>query len=152
MEEDQPQGSLLKSAKQFRQQLAELQICKVSEGQILGEEILFNESGINEYSAKVFSLQCSVLAVEKQKFYNKFPPECRVIMKGINYNYKEQFLMKQKQRQIALDQQKTLFKSIQNNQESPEFSSKPVSNNHNIEGDASIIKLLRDYTHSQSTK
>ncbi|KAM3134740.1 hypothetical protein pb186bvf_013215 [Paramecium bursaria] len=54
-----------------------IKLCIISTGNLLGEEIVINKTGLYEYSARVSSLQAKVMEIQANQFHTKFPDECR---------------------------------------------------------------------------
>ncbi|CAD8072122.1 unnamed protein product [Paramecium primaurelia] len=61
-------------------------LCIVSQGHLLGEEIVINKSANYEFTSQVTSLQALVIVIDSQEFIHKFPEECRI---QLEHDYKQ---------------------------------------------------------------
>jgi len=71
-----------------------LTLCVSGRGNFIGEEILFTETNVYEYTTKVISNETSVLVVNKHIFLSKFPSEIRQVLVS---SYKAKTINRNKQ-------------------------------------------------------
>ncbi|CAD8159479.1 unnamed protein product [Paramecium pentaurelia] len=54
-----------------------IKICILTKGQFVAEEIVVNQDSVCEYSARVISNQATLMIMNKNEFFQKFPEECK---------------------------------------------------------------------------
>ncbi|CAD8166933.1 unnamed protein product [Paramecium pentaurelia] len=91
-------------------------LCIISQGHLIGEEIIINKTGTYEYSCIVTSLLATVIVIDANEFIHKFPEECRL---QLIEDYGPKTANRQRLLQLLLQKRKTqnsLNKELTNDQ------------------------------------